>query len=72
MTVRDFIDRLGGYRVVAKRLGRRAKTVHHYMQAGALPPAWYDALCQLAREDGIAEPQRDLFSFLRPPGEEAA
>ncbi|WP_421054013.1 hypothetical protein [Leisingera sp. D0M16] len=64
MTIRDYIEALGGYRAVAKRLGKRHTTVHTHMQAGALPAAWYDALCLMAHEKGIAEPPRSLFSFL--------
>ncbi|KIC09832.1 hypothetical protein RA19_13780 [Leisingera sp. ANG-M1] len=64
MTIRDLILALGGYRSVAKRLGKKPTTVHTHMQAGALPAAWYDAICTLAREKGMAEPSRTLFSFL--------
>ncbi|WP_226550830.1 hypothetical protein [Celeribacter naphthalenivorans] len=62
--VRSFISDLGGYRSVALRLGKKPTTVHTHMQAGALPAAWYDALCDLARELGKAEPKRAFFSFV--------
>ena len=65
---REFITALGGYRTVASRLAKKPTTVHSHMQAGTLPAAWYDALCQIAREDGLEEPARDLFSFLRRIG----
>ncbi|AVO37368.2 carph-isopro domain-containing protein [Pukyongiella litopenaei] len=64
-TPRDLIEALGGYRAVAARLGKRPTTVHTHMQAGTLPTAWYDALCQMAREANIPEPKRELFSFLK-------
>jgi hypothetical protein len=68
---REFIDALGGYRVVAAELTKKHTTVHSHMQAGVLPAAWYDALCKLACHGGKEEPQRGLFSFLQV-GEEAA
>lgn len=68
---RDFIAALGGYRAVASRLAKKPTTVHSHMQAGTLPAAWYAALCQMARDDGIQDPPRALFSFLKLPGEAA-
>lgn len=62
---REFIDTLGGYRAVATELKKKHTTVHSHMQAGVLPAAWYDALCQMAREAQKAEPDRCLFSFLK-------
>ncbi len=67
--VRHFISSLGGYRDVAKRLEKKPTTVHTHMQAGTLPATWYDALCRLARERGLREPERALFNFLRLDGE---
>ena len=64
---REFIAALGGYRSVAIRLNKKPTTVHSHMQAGSLPAAWYDALCQMAREAQKAEPDRRLFSFLQLP-----
>jgi hypothetical protein len=69
---RAFFDALGGYRAAAERLGKRPTTVHTHMQAGSLPASWYDALCRLAREDGIEEPPRSMFSFLKIDEERAA
>ena len=65
MTTRDLIRSLGGYRAVALRLNKRPTTVHTHMQEGIMPSAWYDALCQMAREQEVAEPPRSLFSFLK-------
>lgn len=64
---RDFIFQLGGYRSVATRLKKRPTTVHSHMQAGVLPAAWYPALCSVASEFKVAEPQRELFSFIELP-----
>lgn len=64
MDTRDFITALGGYRSVASHLGKGATTVHTHMQAGKLPAAWYDALCRLAGQKGVAMPSRSLFTFL--------
>ena len=71
-TPRDLIEALGGYRKVAARLGKKPTTVHTHMQSGVLPAAWYDVLCRLAREDGIEEPPRAMFSFLQPPSKKVA
>ena len=68
---REFITALGGYRSVAVRLDKKPTTVHSHMQSGVFPAAWYDALCELAREASVEEPPRALFSFL-DLGEEAA
>ena len=62
---RAFITALGGYRSVATRLGKKPTTVHSHMQSGVMPAAWYDAFCRMADIDGIAQPRRDLFSFLK-------
>jgi len=62
---REFIIALGGYRSVAVRLDKKPTTVHSHIQAGVLPAAWYDALCQMADKHGKDEPQRSLFSFLQ-------
>ena len=65
MTTRELIERLGGYRAVAKRLNKKPTTVHTHMQDGQMPAAWYDALCQMAKELDVQEPPRRLFSFLK-------
>lgn len=62
---RAYITVLGGYRKVAERLGKRPTTVHTHMQSGVLPAAWYDAFCRMADIDGIEQPRRELFSFLK-------
>ncbi|TDK51153.1 hypothetical protein [Antarcticimicrobium luteum] len=75
MSTRDLIQALGGYRAVALRLNKKPTTVHTHMQDGVMPAAWYDAICQMAREQQVAEPPRALFSFLKvppPPAEAAA
>lgn len=63
--VREIVAAFGGYRKVAERLGKRPTTVHSHMQSGVMPAAWYDAFCRMADIDGIAQPRRDLFSFLK-------
>lgn len=70
MDTRDFIVALGGYRLVAGRLGKGRTTVHTHMQSGVLPAAWYNALCTLALEKGVEQPSRALFSFLSMEGVE--
>jgi hypothetical protein len=67
-SAKEFVDALGGYRFVALELKKKHTTVHSHIQAGVLPAAWYDALCQLARDAKKAEPQRSLFSFLQLDG----
>lgn len=62
---REFIGALGGYRAVALALSKTHTTVHSHMQAGVLPAAWYDALCQMARDASLEEPPRSMFSFLQ-------
>lgn len=71
---RDLIDSLGGYRTVARRIGKRSTTVHTQMQTGTLPASWFDAICLLAAEAGVPEPSREVFSFiaLTEPGEATA
>ncbi|WP_390923815.1 carph-isopro domain-containing protein [Parasedimentitalea psychrophila] len=71
MTTRNLIQTLGGYRAVATRLNKKPTTVHTHMQEGTIPASWYDALCRMAREKGIEEPPRSMFSFLQvaPDGE---
>ena len=72
MSTRNLINELGGYRAVAARLGKRPTTVHTHMQAGVLPAAWYDALCVMAAEAEVCEPNRGLFSFLAVASENDA
>jgi hypothetical protein len=67
MTIDAIIIRLGGYRALAHRLGRKPTTVHSAIRSGRLPSAWYDALCQICAREGLAEPERELFRFLRLP-----
>lgn len=63
-SVKDLISDFGGYRNVAVRLGKQPTTVHTHMQGGALPAAWFNALCDMAREFERDEPDRDLFTFI--------
>ena len=65
MTTRELIKALGGYRAVADRLNKKPTTVHTHMQGGKMPAAWYDALCRMAREKGVPEPSRSMFSFIK-------
>lgn len=60
---RSFIDELGGYRSVATRMGVSDKTMHSHGSAPKLPPRWYVAFCDLAREKQIMAPSPDLFDF---------
>lgn len=66
-TARSFIDALGGYRVVAKRLGMSATTLHGYLTEGMLPPKWYGAFLVLSSEKSVEPPSRALFSFVELP-----
>ena len=70
-TARSFIDQLGGYRAVAKRLKLGETTVHGHMLAGTLPAKWYAACIAMAGERGIEPPQRTLFSFMPLPAHAA-
>lgn len=60
---RNLIDELGGYRAVAIRMGVSDKTIHSHYTAKRLPPRWYVAFCDLAREQKIMAPSPDLFNF---------
>ncbi len=62
-TPRKFIEALGGYKVVAPRLGMAATTLHTHICAGLIPAKFYKASCQLAAEMNIAPPTQSLFSF---------
>lgn len=62
-TPREFIDELGGYRAVAVRFGVSDKTMHSHASAKKLPPRWYVAFCELAREKKVMPPTPDLFDF---------
>lgn len=64
---RSFIDRLGGYRVVAQRLKVSPTTVHTHLTNGLLPSRWYAAMIELANELGVEPPSRILFSFIKLP-----
>ena len=66
-TPREFIDKLGGYREVAARVGVSDKTMHSHIMARKLPPRWYRAFCALAQERGLASPGMDLFAFVDLP-----
>jgi len=70
---RDFIDTLGGYRKVARRLGRPESTVHGWTAGDRFPAYLYRAFCALADEAGVERPSLDLYRFLPlPPAERAA
>lgn len=62
-TPKDFVNELGGYRAVAVRFGVSDKTIHSHYSAKRLPPRWYVAFCDLAREQKIMAPSPDLFDF---------
>ncbi len=65
---RQFVDALGGYRAVARRIGIGSTTLHGYMSEGVFPPRWYSAFLALTAEAGIEPPSRALFSFeVLPP-----
>jgi hypothetical protein len=66
---RNFITALGGYRTVARRLGKPPTTVHHWSSAGdgRFPSHLYGAFCDLADEAGVPRPPLDLFRFLPLP-----
>lgn len=72
-STRTFIDALGGYRAVAKRLNKNPTTLHGYVSEGLLPSKMYDALLALAAELGVEPPPRRLFSFdVLPPVEKTS
>jgi hypothetical protein len=68
-TPRRFIIAIGGYRTVARRLGKPASTVHGWTIAedGRFPSRLYHAFCALADEAGVARPSVELFRFLGLP-----
>ena len=72
-TPKEFINKMGGYRRVAMRVGVSDKTLHSHVTAEKLPPRWYVAFCALAREKGFAAPDQILFGFVDlPPLQQAA
>jgi hypothetical protein len=66
---RRFIIALGGYRKVARRLGKPESTVHGWTTSedGRMPPRLYRMLAELADEAGIPRPSLELFRFLPLP-----
>lgn len=62
-TPKQLIDALGGYRPVAARLGQNPKTLHTHVSSGKLPSRLYRAICALAVEKAIVQPDMSLFSF---------
>jgi hypothetical protein len=63
-----WIDRAGGYRAVAQRLGEGKTTVHNWTVAATFPLAEYHRLRDLARELGVDPPPDELFPFrVLPP-----
>lgn len=60
---RDLISDLGGYRAVARRLGKTPQTVHGAMQDGVFPAAWFAAFCALCAERDLEAPSIALFSM---------
>ena len=66
-TPKDFINKMGGYRRFAVRVGVSDKTLHSHVTAEKLPPRWYVAFCALAREKGLAVPDQILFDFVDLP-----
>lgn len=46
------IERLGGYRVLAEKLGRHPSSVCRWQENG-IPPAFWQDVSELAREAGI-------------------
>lgn len=66
-TPKEFIDKLGGYRQVAARVGISDKTMHSHATAKRFPSRWYLAFCALADEHGLEAPAGELFSFVKLP-----
>lgn len=66
-TPREFIDQIGGYRVVAERIGVSSKTMNAHANSKRLPSRWYVALCDLAKERELPTPKQNLFSFVPLP-----
>ena len=62
-SLRDFINHLGGYRVVAGRVSMRPTTLHTHMSNGCLPARWYRVFCDLAEREGVEHPKVSFFSF---------
>ena len=69
---RDFIDSIGGFRKVARRLGKPDTTVHGWTAGDRFPAYLFRALCELADEAGASRPEPELFRFLAVPAERAA
>ena len=62
-SVREFVDRLGGYREVSGQLSMRPTTLHTHITNGVLPARWYCVFCALADRAKIDPPKQELFSF---------
>lgn len=48
-----------------------ATTLHSHMASGVLPPKWYPALREMAREANLPLPREALFSFQKLPEQTA-
>lgn len=62
-TPKELVKELGGYREVATRMGVSAKTMHAHASSEKLPPRWYAAFCELAREKCVMPPAPEIFDF---------
>ncbi len=66
---RRFMIALGGYKKVARRLGKPESTVHGWTatEDGKMPSRLYRVLAELADEAGVPRPPLELFRFLPLP-----
>ena len=60
LDLRDLIDRLGGYRVVARAVRLRPSAIRSWVNAEYVPPKHHEKLKAMAAEAGISVETKDL------------
>lgn len=62
-TVRDFVVAVG-QDALQGRVNVGARMMRHVMAKDKMPPGWYAESVDLADEQGLKEPPRELFDFI--------
>ena len=65
--VYQIIEKFGGVRAMARRLGRAASTVNSWADRGSIPDAEKATILALAQRDNIGLTAVDFFPFERMP-----
>lgn len=62
--VRQFLTKVGGPTMMNK-LGVGDRMLRHAARRGVMPATWYAKAKEAAKEQGLPEPDLDLFDFKR-------